>query len=258
MIIPFAGDIAAFVNQKGVLPISARHAFKRVLSAVNTMTLLYQKQRCRDDLGRFVADYLDYFIVYQLLEESFAESLGTAYRYTDDRVDLIEKEGMMTPGNLAERIGITTAAISQWLKVKIDNGVLTWCDETGALFDNDLPLEKAKRGGKAYLCVADGKSLPSPFQLTGNPRWDKGGDLYEAYDLGLNDPGVLEGCYYKETENIISDGDVDSDFIGGKGIDKTGDKMLSTKSNDEIKKILESFRETLSSEDHETLKAKKI
>jgi hypothetical protein len=53
-----------------------------------------------------VADYLDYFIVYQLLEESFAESLGSAYRYTDARIDLIEKEGMMTPGNLAEKTGV--------------------------------------------------------------------------------------------------------------------------------------------------------
>jgi hypothetical protein len=222
------------------------------------MILLYQKQRRRDDLGRFVADYLDYFLVYQLLEESFAESLGSAYRYTDDRIVLIEKEGMMTPRHLAERTGVTTAAISQWLKVKIDNGVLTWCDETGALFDNDLALEKAKRGEKAYLCVAGGKSLPSPFQLTGNPRWDKGGDLYEAFDLGLNDPGALEGCSYKETENIISDGDVDADFVPDKGIDKTADKVLSTKSNDEIKKILESFREIQSGGGNENLKADEL
>jgi hypothetical protein len=220
------------------------------------MTLLYQKQRRRDDLGRFVADYLDYFIVYQLLEESFAESLGSAYRYTDDRIQLIEEEGMMTPGNLAVRTKVSTAAISQWLKVKIDKGALAWCDETGGVFDNDLALEKAKRSGKAYLCVTGGKSLPSPFQLTGDPRWDKGGDLYEAFDLGLNDPGALEGCSYKETENIISDGDVDSDFFGGKGINKTGDKVLSTKSNDEIKKILESFREIQSGGGNENLKAK--
>jgi hypothetical protein len=35
-------------------------------------------------------------------------------------------------------------------------------------------LEKAKRSGKAFLNVAGGKSLPSPFQLTGDQRWDKG------------------------------------------------------------------------------------
>jgi hypothetical protein len=91
------------------------------------MTLLYQKQRRRDDLGRFAADYLDYFIVYQLLEESFAESLGSAYRYTDERIQLIEKKGMMTPRHLAEKTKVSTAAISQWLKVKIDKG--NRCDQ---------------------------------------------------------------------------------------------------------------------------------
>ena len=37
------------------------------------MTLIYQKQRSRDEQGRFIADHIDYAIVYQLLEESFAE-----------------------------------------------------------------------------------------------------------------------------------------------------------------------------------------
>ena len=93
----------------------------------------------------------------------------------------------MTPRELAERTGVSTAAISQWSKPLIEKGVLTWCDETGVVFGDDLALEKAKRSGKAFLCVAGGKSLPSPFQLTGDPRWDKGGDLYAAYDLQLDD-----------------------------------------------------------------------
>ena len=84
---------------------------------------------------------------------------------------------MMTPRDLAERTGVSTAAISQWSKPLIEKGVLNWCDETGVDFGDDLALEKAKRSGKAYLCVAGGKSLPSPFQLTGDPRWDTGGDL---------------------------------------------------------------------------------
>ena len=87
VVIPFAQDIARFVSQNGSLPLSARRSFKRVLSAVKTITLLYQKQRSRDEQGRFIADISDYFIAYQLLEESFAESLGNVKRYTDDRID---------------------------------------------------------------------------------------------------------------------------------------------------------------------------
>ncbi len=95
VVIPYAGDIASFVSQNGSLPISARRSFKRVLSAIKTMTLIYQKQRRRDEQGRFIADYIDYAIVYQLLEESLSESLGDIKRYTDDRIRMVEKEGMM-------------------------------------------------------------------------------------------------------------------------------------------------------------------
>ena len=147
----------------------------------------------------------DYAIVYQLLEESFAESLGNVKRYTDDRIRMIEKEGMMTPRDLSEKIGVSTAAISQWSKPLIEKGVLTWCDESGAVFGDDLALEKAKRSGKAFLCVAGGKSLPSPFQLTGDPRWDTGGDLYAAYDLQLGDGGGDDDQALAVTENIISE-----------------------------------------------------
>ena len=95
VVIPYAGDIASFVSQNGSLPISARRSFKRVLSAIKTMTLIYQKQRRRGEQGRFIADYIDYAIVYQLLEESLSESLGDIKRYTDDRIRMVEKEGMM-------------------------------------------------------------------------------------------------------------------------------------------------------------------
>ena len=46
--------------------------------------------------------------------------------------------------------------------------------------------------------------------------------------------------------------------FAGRGIDKKGDKVLSTKFNEEMQKILESFGETLSSEDNENLKADEL
>jgi hypothetical protein len=247
VVIPYAGDIASFVSQNGSLPISARRSFKRVLSAIKTMTLMHQKQRGRDEQGRFIADYIDYAIVYQLMEESFAENLGEVKRYTDARIQLIEKAGMMTPRELAETTGVTTAAISQWSKPLIEKGVLTWCDETGAVFSDDLALEKAKRSGKAFLCVAGGKSLPSPFQLTGDPCWDMGGDLYAAYDLQLGDGGGDGDQTMAVTENIISESvqRCDSDD------NQTPVKVLSEKTNVDIKKMMEAFRENQVSDEHD-------
>jgi hypothetical protein len=246
VVIPYAKDIATFVSRHGSLPISARRSFKRILSAIKTITILYQKQRRRDEQGRFIADYSDYAIVYQLLEESFAESLGNVKRYTDDRIRLIENEGMMTPRDLAERKGVSTAAISQWSKPLIEKGVLGWCDKNGAEFSDDLALGKAKRSGKAYLFVAGGKSLPSPFQLTGDPRWDKGGDLHEAYDLQLDHGGGDDYLAGIRDESVtgVEDGVTDDEDAPGKRT--TAVKVLSEKTNEDINKILETFRENQS------------
>ena len=245
----FSPEIAFCGVCKGALPISARRSFKRVLSAIKTVTLLYQKHRRRDEQGRFISDYSDYAIVYQLLEESFAESLGKLKRYTDDRIRLIENVGTMTPRDLAERTGVSTAAISQWLKPLIEKGVLNWCDETGIDFVDDLALEKAKRSGTAYLSVAGRKTLPTPFQLTGDPRWDRGGDLYAAYDLELGDGGNdddsagISNDFDVATENVaIDDGDKHED--GAPAV-----KLLSEKSHDDIKKMMETFRKNQSTTD---------
>ena len=94
------------------------------------------------------------------------------------------------------------------------------------MFGDEKALEKAKRSGKAFLCVAGGKSLPSPFHLTGDSRWDTGGDLYEAYDLQLDD---------------------------GSGHEKeaVADKVLSKKTNNDIKKIMKMFQENQENRDLE-------
>jgi hypothetical protein len=154
---------------------------------------------------------------------------------------MIEIAGMMTPRDLAEKVGVTTAAISPWSKGMIEKGMLSWCDADGARFSDDLSLEKAKRSGKAYLKVVGGNRLPSPFQLTGDPRWDRGGDLWDAHDLQLVDGGDDSIPDMGVTENIISEavvgGDMDND-----GAD-TGVKVLSGKTDAEIKKMMKTFRE---------------
>ena len=56
VVIPYAKDIAEFINRRGSLPIASRRAFKRVLATIKTIALIHQKQRRRDDMGQVVAE----------------------------------------------------------------------------------------------------------------------------------------------------------------------------------------------------------
>ena len=43
--------------------------------------------------------------------------------------------------------------------------------------------------------------MPTLFELTGDPGWDRGGDLYAAYDLHLDgDEG--DQVYYQDEETV--------------------------------------------------------
>ena len=178
VVVPYAKDISDFVNRGGSLPISARRAFKRVLSAIKTIALIHQKQRERDDLGRVIAEYCDYALAYQLTEDAYLESIGNGKRYTDKRIKIIEKSGKIMPKDLAKLIGITGAAISQWTKPLLKKRILMWVDDADNTFADVESLEKAKRSGKAYIKVGQFNRLPTPFELTGNPDWDIEGELY--------------------------------------------------------------------------------
>ena len=241
VVIPYAMDIAEFITRRGSLPISTRRAFRRVLATIKTIALIHQKQRSRDDMGNVIAEYSDYALAQQLIGDSFRESLGEGQRYTDDRMRIIESEGRITPRALSEKDGVSTAMISQWSKPLIEKGVLSWCDEKGNGFMGVADLEKAKRSGRAYLTVSGGKRLPTVFEITGDVRWDKGGELYLAYDLHLdNDAGNQE--FYPDEEkvegqDIIFDAD-DSETSN----DKPAVKVLSEKSHSEVLKMVEDFK----------------
>ena len=240
VVIPYAKDIAEFINRNGSLPIATRRAFKRVLTTIKTIALVHQRQRSRDDMGNVIAEYSDYALAYQLIGDSFKESIGEGHRYTDDRMLLIEKEGQLTPRALSEKDGVTTASISQWLKPLIDRGVLDWCDEKGNGFMDVADLEKAKRSGRAYLTVSGGKRLSTVFELTGDPGWDKDGDLYAAYDLHL-DNDVGERAFHQDEETIGGQ-DIIFDTENPTSNDKPGVKVLSEKSHAEVLKIIDDFR----------------
>ena len=238
--IPYARDIAEFINRKGSLPIASRHAFKRVLATIKTIALIHQKQRRRDDMGNVIAEYSDYYIAYQLVGDAFRESLGEGQRYTDNRMLLIEKECQITPRSLSEKEGVSTAAISQWLKPLIGKGVLSWCDEKGHGFMDVADLEKAKRSGKAYLTVVGGRFLPTVFELTEDARWDKEGDLYSAYDLHLD--GVEGEQIFYPDEETVSGMDIIFDAENATSNDNPGVKVLSKITHSEVLKMVDDFR----------------
>ena len=226
VVIPYAADIAAFINRTGSLPIASRRAFKRVLATIKTIALIHQRQRAGTIMGNVIAEYSDYAMAYQLIGDSFRESLGEGQRYTDDRILLIEKVGLITPRALSENEGISTAAISQWLKPLIEKGVLVWCDGNGVEFTDVAELERAKRMGQAFIRVADRPCLPSPYQLTGDYRWDSGGDLWELYDLCIeeSESDVKDAGVYVQNDSADHAEELSETSASGGGV-----KVLSEK-----------------------------
>ena len=91
-----------------------------------------------------------------------------------------------------------------------------------------LNLEKAKRSGRAYVRVSERCCLPTVYQLTGDSRWNSGGEFWELYDLGIeeSDPDEVESTVLPdmETEDLIEENSVPSDADGAVKVlsEKTG------------------------------------
>ena len=170
------------------------------------------------------------------------ESLGEGKKYTDERIKIIEKNGMISSKDLSKVTGVSVAAISQWMKPWIDKGVLTWCDEKGDEFENIKSLEKAKRSGNAFIRVASFNCLPTPYQLTGDKRWDKDGDLYKQYDLEFDEDNAERVVVFNEGDQLSQESEASSylfDLAKCQDFGKMneGVKVLSEKCEFENKKI---------------------
>jgi hypothetical protein len=244
VVTPYSKDIASFVGRNRSLPITVRRAFKRVLSAVKTIALLYQKQRCKDEMGRVIAEISDYAIAVQFIGESFMDSIGQGNGYTKKRINIIEKQGTISSKDLAKVTGVSGASISQWTKPLIEKGVLMWVDQNGGVFPDDKSLEKAKRSGNAYIKVGQFNRLPTPFELTGNPDWDIEGELYRQYDLGFEstDTNVLDWDESERSSFSLNTSD-DSDDGGNKEETQDSTKgvnaLRSIPHKDVMKKVAE-------------------
>jgi DNA primase len=185
VVIPFARKLAEHVTLNSDLPFSARRAFKRLISVIKTIALFHQHQRQRDEEGRIIAEMADYFLAYQLFDESFRENVGDGKQYVDNRIREIERKGQITMKELSGIEGVSVPTLTEWVGQRVAKGLLVWCDGEGNEFPDEASLNRAKHSGKAYIRLAYPCGLPTVFELTGDPRWEEGGELYARYDLGF-------------------------------------------------------------------------
>ena len=109
-------------------------------------------------------------------------------------------------------------------------------------FNDVAERERAKRSGRAYLMVAGGCRLPTIFELTGDADWDKGGELFLAYDLHL-DGEAGEHVIYPDEETVV-DQDIIFDDDSVSTETKPAVKVLSGKTHAEVLKIVDDFRKS--------------
>ncbi len=198
VVIPFAGQISNYLQRGERLPIAARRAFNRSMAIIQTVVCAYQFQRTRDDKGRLQAEMSDYWMALQIVREAFRETLGHQSKEAALRIEFIRKNGPVQYGTLTSEWGISKSALTSWVRGKLIDGILTWCDDDGKEFPDEAALKKAKHSGRAYLKINDAfnaddvTGLPTPFELTGDPRWNEGGDLYRLYDLRLDQRQMIE------------------------------------------------------------------
>lgn len=211
ILIPFAKKIVDIINQNKKQPLSIRRAFKRVMSLIDTIVCCYQHQRTRDSKNRVIAEIQDYWMAYQIVEESFKENMTQQSKKIGELIEQINKTPIMVK-QLSENLGLSKSIISNRAKKIRSEGIIFWCTEVFQTKE----LNKAKRSGKAFLRISDSyksadinvTGLPTPYQLTNNSAWDIGGELYKKYDLKLDD--YKNSKPDKMDEKVASDEEVRS------------------------------------------------
>jgi hypothetical protein len=214
VIIPFAPDIARFINDNPGVPIAARRAFNRV-----------------------IAEIADYHMALQIVFEAFRESVGQESTDTEKRMAFIEEKAPVSYKDLSVEWGVSKPAISQWAYHRVTEGMLTWCVESGSAFADINELKKAKSSGRALLRLSESYTpcksigLPTPFDLTNDAAWKEDGALWLKYDLALEarqsikvDSGIKEVL----SEGLNTPQDSKPIDIGGNSADsREGIKVLS-------------------------------
>ncbi|HQH83851.1 MAG TPA: CHC2 zinc finger domain-containing protein [Syntrophorhabdus sp.] len=258
VVIPFSPAIASFITKNPKVPLATRRAFNRVLIVIQSVVCSYQHQRKKDQRGKLIAEIADYWMALQIVREAFQENLSRQDKKTEERLQILEEKGPLTPKALAEVLGVSAGAVSQWSTKRVGDKTLAWCDEFGEVFTVESELKKAKHIGKAYLKVADDygpinvTGLPTPFELTGNPDWGVDGKLLKQHDLELDKRVDLGQVFSRVQEVFIPDintmdNSEPNDTIEESDNSDTGVKVFSDNEGDKDNEIDESKGSSLMS-----------
>ncbi len=214
VVIPYAGRISNYLQRGERLPIATRRAFNRVMAIIQTVACAYQFQRSKDSKSRLIAEMCDYWMALQIVREAFRETLGHQSKEAAQRIEYIRQNGPVQYGALKSQWGVSKSALTGWVRGKLYDNILSWCDEDGVEFTDDAALKKAKHSGKAYLKINDDfqvddvTGLPTPFELTADPDWNEGGKLYQLFDLALDRRPAIENVAVDDegaVENTMDD-----------------------------------------------------
>jgi DNA primase len=103
----------------------------------------------------------------------------------DGRIRVIERKGPITMKELSGIEGVSVPTLTEWVGQRVAKGLLVWCDGEGKVFPDEASLNRAKHSGKAFIRLAYPCGLPTPFELTGDPRWEEGGEFMKCMIWGL-------------------------------------------------------------------------
>ncbi len=124
VVVPFAEQLGRLFPTDRV---EARRAFPQVVSMIQAVALLHQRQRSEDEDGRLIATAEDYRRARHLLAKPMSRSLGR--RLSDSAQRLCERlqhgaTGKFTTRDVIQREKATGRAIRGWLSEMHDAGVL--------------------------------------------------------------------------------------------------------------------------------------
>ncbi|MEI8022314.1 MAG: HTH domain-containing protein, partial [Schlesneria sp.] len=124
VVIPYAERLAELFPDE---PLEVRRSFGHLTSMVQTITLLHQYQRERDEVGRIVAQPDDYFLARLLLDEVFGQSLGRKASEGLKRfvVRVRKFTGEHTAKELAQAMNMSERTAREHLTELLERGVIT-------------------------------------------------------------------------------------------------------------------------------------
>lgn len=176
VVIPFAPRLCDLLSLAAELPVETRRAFPMVLTTVEAIALLHQRQRDRDEDGRIIATAADYGHARQLLSKAIARSVGEgvgdpARRFYERLQRLDELPEVFTAADIRKHVRASRSTVAGWLAELVDTAAIEPAEAQG----------RSPRGGRpprAYRLTDRGidageEWLPSVDELFSSGRTNR-------------------------------------------------------------------------------------